>query len=81
VTADGQMSSNTSIYKKINDHTMTWQCVDHEVGGERYPDTDVITIVRRAEPPTVRDESELKAKVDDEVKAKAEQPKSETKSK
>ncbi len=81
VTADGQMSSNTSIYKKINDHTMTWQCVDHEVGGERFPDTDVITIVRRAAPPTIQDESDLKAKVNDEVKAKAEQPKSEPKSK
>lgn len=64
VTSDGKMASSTSIYKKINDHTMTWQSVDHEVGGVRLPDSDVITIVRRAEPPSVQNESELKSKVE-----------------
>lgn len=81
VTADGEMASSTSIYKKVNDHTMTWQCVDHEVGGERYPDSDVITIVRRADAPAALDESDLKAKVKDEVKTKADQPKQDKQSK
>lgn len=82
VTAEGEMASSTSIYKKVNDHTMTWQCVDHEIGGERFPDSDVITIVRRAEAPTALDESDLKAQVKEEVKAKAEEkPKQEPRSK
>ncbi len=54
-TSDGEMASSTSIYKIINDHMMTWQSVDHEVGGVRLPDSDVITIVRRAPDPSSRD--------------------------
>ena len=48
VTADGQAASSTSIYKRINDHTMTWQSVDSEVAGVQVPDSEVFTIVRQA---------------------------------
>lgn len=46
VTADGQTSSGTSIYNFVNDHTMNWQSVDHEVGGVQLPDSELVTIVR-----------------------------------
>ena len=52
VTADGESASSSNIYTPINDHTMTWQSVDHEVGGVRRPDSKVITIVRRAPGPS-----------------------------
>lgn len=52
VTADGGSASCSSIYTPINDHTMTWQSVNHEVGGVKQPDSKVITIVRHAPAPT-----------------------------
>lgn len=61
ITASGEMASSTSIYKVINDNVMTWQSVDHEVGGVRLPDSDVITIVRRAPDPRSRSEAESAA--------------------
>ena len=51
VTADGQTASSTSIYTFVNNHTMTWQSVHHEVGGVQQPDSEVVTIVRRAPSP------------------------------
>ena len=48
VMADGQTASNTSIYTFVNDHTMTWQSVDHEIAGVQQADSDVFTIVRQA---------------------------------
>ena len=51
VMADGKAASSTSIYTLVNDYTMTWQSVDHEVGGVQQPDSDVITIVRNAAEP------------------------------
>ena len=51
VTADGQTASSTSIYKVVNEHTMTWQSVDHEIAGVQQPDSEVITIVRQAPAP------------------------------
>ena len=51
VTADGQTASSTSIYTYVNDHTMTWQSVDHEIAGVRQPDSEVFTIVRQAPAP------------------------------
>ena len=51
VTADGQSSSSTSIYTIVNENTMTWHSVDHEIGGVELPDSDVVTIIRRATPP------------------------------
>jgi uncharacterized protein (TIGR02246 family) len=53
VTGEGQSASGTSIYNLINDHTMTWQNVDHEVDGEQLPDSEVITIVRQAPKPQI----------------------------
>jgi hypothetical protein len=52
VTADGQAASSTSIYRQINDHTMTWQSIDYEIGGVQIPDSEVYTIVRQAPIPT-----------------------------
>jgi uncharacterized protein (TIGR02246 family) len=52
VTADGETASSTSIYTFVNEHTMTWQSVDHEIAGVQQPDSDVITIVRHSPGPT-----------------------------
>ncbi len=52
VTADGETASSTSLYTFVNEHTMTWQSVDHEIAGVQQPDSDVITIVRHAPAPT-----------------------------
>lgn len=51
VTADGQTASSTSIYTFVNEHTMTWQSVDHEIAGVQQPDSEVVTIVRQAPSP------------------------------
>ena len=59
VTADGQTASGTSIYTFIDEHTMTWQLVDHEVAGVQHHDSDVVTIVRRAPSPETADETPL----------------------
>ena len=56
VTADGQTASSTSIYTFVNEHTMTWQSVDHEIAGVQLPDSRLVTIVRRAPTPeTIHD--------------------------
>ncbi len=51
VTADGQPASGTTIYTFVNEHTMTWQSVDHEIAGVQQPDSEVVTIVRQAPSP------------------------------
>lgn len=51
VTADGETASSTSIYTFVNEHTMTWQTIDHEIAGVQLPDSEVVTIVRRAPAP------------------------------
>jgi len=51
VTADGRTASSTSIYKFVNEHTMTWQSVNHEIAGVQQPDSEVVTIVRLAPTP------------------------------
>ena len=55
VTADGQTASSTSIYTFVNEHTMTWQSVDHEIAGVQLPDSELVTIVRRAPLPELTD--------------------------
>ena len=62
VTADGQTASSTSIYTFVDEHTMTWQSVDHEIAGVQLPDSELVTIVRRAPMPEMADlpESPLK---------------------
>lgn len=52
-TADGQTASGTSIYTFVNDHTMTWQVIDHEVAGVQLPDSEVVTIVRKPPSPVL----------------------------
>jgi hypothetical protein len=56
VTADGQTASSTSIYTFVNDHTMTWQSVDHEIAGVQLPDSEIVTIVRQAPAPLMADD-------------------------
>jgi len=51
VMADGQAASSTSIYTFVNEHTMTWQSVDHEIAGIQQPDSEIFTIVRVAPSP------------------------------
>ncbi len=53
VTANGQPVSSTSTYTYVNNHTMKWQSVDREVAGVTLPDSDEITIVRRAPIPEI----------------------------
>ena len=50
-TADGKSASSTSIYTLVNDHTMTWQSIDHEIAGVQQPDSEVVTIVRQSPSP------------------------------
>lgn len=50
-TADGESASSTSIYTQVNDHTMTWQSIDHEIAGVQQPDSEVVTIVRQSPTP------------------------------
>ncbi len=50
-TADGESASSTSIYTRVNDHTMTWQSIDHEIAGVKQPDSEVVTIVRQSPAP------------------------------
>ncbi len=57
VTADGEPASSTTIYTLVNDDTMTWQSVDHEIGGVELPDSDPVTIVRRAPAPLTTDDT------------------------
>lgn len=59
VTADGQPASNTSIYTFVNEDTMTWQSVDHEIAGVALPDSEVVTIVRWAPIPQIAIEADL----------------------
>ena len=56
VTADGEPASSTTIYTILNDDRITWQSVDHEVAGMEIPDSEVVTIVRRAPSPESSDE-------------------------
>ena len=55
VTADGEPASSTSVYTLVNHDTIIWQSIDHEVGGIKLPDTEVVTIVRRAPTPDMAD--------------------------
>lgn len=70
VTSDGEIASGTSIYKIVNDHTMTWQSVDYEIGGVRVPDGPVFTLTHRAPSPTPQ-EAKAEVKADAKADAKA----------
>lgn len=51
VTADGRMASGTSIFTPIDNHRMTWHTVDRVIGGERVPDVEDVTVVRKPPAP------------------------------
>ena len=53
VTADGLPVSGTTTYTYVNENTMTWQSVDREVAGVALPDSETVTIVRRAPLPEI----------------------------
>jgi uncharacterized protein (TIGR02246 family) len=61
VTADGETASSTSLYTFVNEHTMTWQSVDHEIAGVQQPDSDIITIVRHSAGPAPAVAADLNA--------------------
>jgi uncharacterized protein (TIGR02246 family) len=61
VTADGETASSTSLYTFVNEHTMTWQSVDHEIAGIQQPDSDIITIVRHSAGPAPAIAADLNA--------------------
>lgn len=61
VTADGETASSTSLYTFVNEHTMTWQSVDHEIAGVQQPDSDIITIVRHSAGPAPAIAADLNA--------------------
>jgi len=60
VTADGEPASGTFVYKIQDEHVLTWQAVDHEVGGVRIPDSPVFKLTHRAPPPGESDEAKDK---------------------
>ena len=57
VTADGEPASSTTIYTLLNEDLMTWQSVDHEIAGVEIPDSELVTIVRRAPLPESSDDT------------------------
>lgn len=57
VQSDGSNISVTSVYSYVNDHTMTWQAVNHEIDGVRVPDGEIFTLVRRPPAPSDKDPS------------------------
>lgn len=60
VTAEGKVATGTSVYELVDDHTMTWQSVDHEVDGVPVADSPVFTLTRRPPSPgTAEDEAKI----------------------
>lgn len=57
VSTEGLPATCTTIYTLIDENTMTWQIVNHEVAGAIVPDSDVFTVVRRAPLPEVEVDS------------------------
>lgn len=47
VTADGRSASCTSIYSFVDNRTMTFRSIHHEVGGIELPDSAAVRIVRQ----------------------------------
>ncbi|MBS0266558.1 MAG: SgcJ/EcaC family oxidoreductase [Planctomycetes bacterium] len=53
-TADGRMASGSNVYTRLDDHRMTWSAVDRVIAGERIPDLEAVTVVRKPPLPTPR---------------------------
>jgi uncharacterized protein (TIGR02246 family) len=53
-TGDGRMASGANTFTRLNDHRMTWGAFDRVIGGERVPDIEKVTIVRKPPPPAPR---------------------------
>lgn len=53
-TADGRMASGANVFTRIDDHRMTWGAFDRVIGGERVPDIETVTIVRKPPAPAAR---------------------------
>ena len=74
VNSDGEVASGTSVYSNMTGRSMTWQAVDHEVGGVPVPDSSEFSLVQRSPPPADLDETPAKAD-QNEKPAKAEDTK------
>jgi uncharacterized protein (TIGR02246 family) len=51
-TARGETASATSVYRQIDEETMSWRSTDRIVDGERQSDIDEIVVKRRPPTPT-----------------------------
>lgn len=61
VTADGEVASGLSRYTVISGHSMTWQTVDHVIGGVALPDSPEFTLVHTSPDPHDLDDKSAKA--------------------
>lgn len=53
-TADGRMASGANVFTRVDDHRMTWGAFDRIIDGERVPDIEAVTIVRKPPAPAQR---------------------------
>ena len=60
VNSAGEVASGTSHYTVINDHRMTWQAVDHVIGGVALPNSPEFTLVQKSPDPLDQDEKPTK---------------------
>ena len=74
VTADGEPASGTYVYRIVSTHSMTWQGVEHVVGGVTMPDSPEFTLVHKSPHPADQDEKpadlDLKRSEESETPAK-----------
>lgn len=56
VSSDGELASGNSIYRVIDNHSVSWQAVDHVIGGVASPDSPEFTLVHRSPHPLDQDE-------------------------
>jgi uncharacterized protein (TIGR02246 family) len=68
VTGSGEPASSTSIYLPVDENTMRWQSIDHEIGGVPIPDSDPITIVRKSPFPEVKNDGDANVTSRNETK-------------
>lgn len=60
VTAEGEVASGTSVYKLVNDHSMTWQATEYQIDGVAVPDSPEFTLVHTSPHPIDHDEKAAK---------------------
>jgi uncharacterized protein (TIGR02246 family) len=65
VSSDGELASGSSIYHVIDNHSVSWQAVDHVIGGVAIPDGPEFTLVHKSPLPLDRDEKSDAATTDE----------------